>query len=100
MGRRLLSLLLFVAGYLVLATFEPLVAAGPALTSFVAATLLLAREPAAARILQSEAAARGGGAPPRLHELAAQHVVRGGRLEQLELEAIADQLALHRHHVV
>ena len=50
MGRRLLSLSLFVAGYLVLATLEPLVAAGPALTSFVAATLLLAREPAAARI--------------------------------------------------
>jgi hypothetical protein len=50
MGRRLLSLLLFVAGYLVLATLEPLVAAGPALTSFVAATLLLAREPAPARI--------------------------------------------------
>ena len=50
MGRRSLSLLLFVAGYLVLATLEPLVAAGPALTSFVAATLLLAREPAAARI--------------------------------------------------
>jgi hypothetical protein len=37
-------------GYLMLATLEPLVAAGPALTSFVAATLLLAREPAAARI--------------------------------------------------
>jgi hypothetical protein len=36
MGRRLLSLLLFVAGYLVLATLEPLVAAGPALTAFVA----------------------------------------------------------------
>ena len=46
----LLSLLLFVAGYLMLATLEPLVAAGPALTSFVAAMLLLAREPAAARI--------------------------------------------------
>jgi hypothetical protein len=43
MGRRLLSLLLFVAGYLLLATLEPLVAAGPALTSFVAATMLLAR---------------------------------------------------------
>jgi hypothetical protein len=50
MGRRVLSLLLFVAGYLVLATLEPLIAAGPALTCFVAATLLLAREPAAARI--------------------------------------------------
>jgi hypothetical protein len=50
MGRRLLSLLLFVAGYLVLATLEPLVAAGPALTVFVAASLLLARESEPARI--------------------------------------------------
>jgi hypothetical protein len=50
MGRRLLSLLLFVAGYVLLATLEPLVAAGPALTSFVAATMLLARESAPARI--------------------------------------------------
>ena len=50
MGRRPLALLLFVAGYVALATLEPLVAAGPALTSFVAATLLLAREPAAPRI--------------------------------------------------
>lgn len=50
MGRRLLSLLLFVAGYLLLATLEPLVAAGPALTSFVAATFVLAREPEPARI--------------------------------------------------
>ena len=50
MGRRTLSLLLFVAGYLLLAALEPLVAAGPALTSFLAATLLLAREATAARI--------------------------------------------------
>ena len=50
MGRRLLSLLLFVAGYLLLATLEPLVAAGPALTSFVAATMLLARVSEPARI--------------------------------------------------
>ena len=50
MGRRTLSLLLFVASYLLLAALEPLVAAGPALTSFLAATLLLAREPTAARI--------------------------------------------------
>jgi hypothetical protein len=50
MGRRLLSLLLSVAGYATLATLEPLVAAGPALTCFVAATLLLAREAPAARI--------------------------------------------------
>jgi hypothetical protein len=35
---------------LLLATLAPLVAAGPALTSFLAATLLLAREPATARI--------------------------------------------------
>jgi hypothetical protein len=46
MGRRALSLVLFVAGYVALGTLEPLVAAGPALTSFVAATLLLVREPA------------------------------------------------------
>ena len=50
MGRRLLSLLLFVAGYMLLATLEPFVAAGPALISFVAATLVLARETGAARI--------------------------------------------------
>jgi hypothetical protein len=50
MGRRSLSLLLFVVGYLALATLEPLVAAGPALTSFVAATVLLTREPAGAGI--------------------------------------------------
>ena len=46
----MLSLLLFVAGYLMLATLEPLIAAGPALTSFVAAMLLLAREHEPARI--------------------------------------------------
>jgi hypothetical protein len=50
MGRRALSLLLFVTGYLMLATVEPVVAAGPALTSFVAATLVLARESEPARI--------------------------------------------------
>ncbi len=50
MGRRLLSLLLFVAGYLLLATLAPLVAVAPTLTVFTAATLLLAREPAPARI--------------------------------------------------
>jgi hypothetical protein len=50
LSRRLLSLLFFVAGYVLLATLEPLVAAGPALTSFVAATMLLAREPKPARI--------------------------------------------------
>jgi hypothetical protein len=50
MGRRLLSLLLFVAGYLLLATLAPLVAAAPTLTAFTAATLLLARERAPARI--------------------------------------------------
>jgi hypothetical protein len=50
MGRRLLSLLLFVVGYLALATLGPLVAAGPALASFTAATILLAREPEPARI--------------------------------------------------
>jgi len=50
MGRRALSLLLFVAGYLMLATLAPLVAAGPALASFVAATMVLARESTPARI--------------------------------------------------
>jgi hypothetical protein len=50
MGRRLTSLVLFVAGYVALASLGPLVAAGPALTSFVAASLLLAREREPARI--------------------------------------------------
>jgi hypothetical protein len=50
MGRRLCSLLLFVAGYLALATLAPAVAAGPALASFTLGSLLLAREPAPARI--------------------------------------------------
>ncbi|HEY7018496.1 MAG TPA: hypothetical protein VH297_08500 [Gaiellaceae bacterium] len=50
MGRRLLSLLLFVAGYLLLATLEPLIAVPPALTSFAAATILLARDSEPARI--------------------------------------------------
>jgi hypothetical protein len=50
MGRRASSLLLFVAGYLALVSLGPLWGAGPALTSFLAATLLLAREPEPARI--------------------------------------------------
>jgi hypothetical protein len=50
MGRRISSLLLFVAGYLALASLGPLVAAVPALTSFVAATFLLALEREPARI--------------------------------------------------
>ena len=50
MGRRALSLLLFVTGYLMLATLDAVVAAGPALTSFVAGTLVLARESERARI--------------------------------------------------
>jgi hypothetical protein len=41
---------LFVTGYLVMSTLDPVIAAGPALTTFVAATLLLAREPQPARI--------------------------------------------------
>jgi hypothetical protein len=44
MGRRVLSLLLFMTGYVMLATLEPVIAAGPALTSFLAATLVLARD--------------------------------------------------------
>jgi hypothetical protein len=50
MGRRALSLLLFVTGYVMLATLEPVIAAGPALTSFLAATLVLARESEPPRI--------------------------------------------------
>jgi hypothetical protein len=50
MGRRVSSLLLFMAGYVALASLGPLWAAGPALTSFVAATLLLTRERKPARI--------------------------------------------------
>jgi hypothetical protein len=49
-GRRALSLFLFVAGYVMLATLEPVVAAGPALAGFVAATMVLARESKPARI--------------------------------------------------
>ena len=50
-GPRLPSLVLFVAGYALLDTLEPLLAVGPALTVFAVASLLLARErvPAAAR---------------------------------------------------
>jgi hypothetical protein len=50
MGRRSLSLMLFVDGYLALATLAPTVAAAPALATFVAATMLLAREPQPTRI--------------------------------------------------
>jgi hypothetical protein len=50
MGRRVGSLLLFVAGYVALASLGPLVAAPLALASFFAATLLLAREPEPSRI--------------------------------------------------
>ena len=50
MGRRVVSLVLFVAGYVALASLGPLIGAGPALTSFVAAALLLAREREPARI--------------------------------------------------
>jgi hypothetical protein len=50
MGRRASSLLLFVAGYVALVSLGPIWAAGPALTSFLAATLLLAREHEPARI--------------------------------------------------
>ena len=61
MGRRALSLLLFVVGYLLLATLEPVVAAGPALTSFVAATLVLARGSEPARILERARPPRAAG---------------------------------------
>jgi hypothetical protein len=61
MGRRLASLVLFVAGYVALASLGPLVAAAPALASFVAASLLLAREREPTRISRGEPAAPGGG---------------------------------------
>jgi len=50
MGRRLSSLVLFATGFVVLASLGPLVAVGPALTSFFAGVLILARVPASARI--------------------------------------------------
>jgi hypothetical protein len=50
MGRRVTSLLLFGVGYLALASLGPLVALGPALTSFLVGVLVLAREPASPRI--------------------------------------------------
>jgi hypothetical protein len=45
MGRRATSLLLFVAGYLAMASLAPLVALVPALLSFFAGVLVLVREP-------------------------------------------------------
>ena len=45
MGRRAISLMLFVAGYLAMASFAPLVALAPALLSFFAGVLLLVKEP-------------------------------------------------------
>jgi len=45
MGRRAISLMLFVAGYLAMASLAPLVALAPALLSFFAAVLVLVREP-------------------------------------------------------
>jgi Kef-type K+ transport system membrane component KefB len=45
MGRRLGSLLLFVCGYLAMASLAPLTALAPALLSFFAGVLVLAREP-------------------------------------------------------
>jgi len=45
MGRRAISLMLFVAGYLAMASLAPLVALAPALLSFFAGVLVLVREP-------------------------------------------------------
>jgi len=45
MGRRGSSLLLFVAGYLAMASLSPAVALVPALISFFAGVLVLVREP-------------------------------------------------------
>jgi len=44
MGRRLASTALFVVGYLAMASLAPLVALAPALLSFFAGVLVLARE--------------------------------------------------------
>ena len=48
MGRRVSSLMLFVAGYLTMALLAPAVALVPALLSFFAGVLVLVREPQAA----------------------------------------------------
>ena len=45
MGRRATSLMLFVAGYLAMASLAPLVALAPALLCFFAGVLTLVREP-------------------------------------------------------
>jgi hypothetical protein len=45
MGRRAISLMLFVAGYLTMASLAPLVALAPALLCFFAGVLMLVREP-------------------------------------------------------
>ena len=45
MGRRAISLMLFVAGYLAMASLAPLVALAPALLAFFAGVLVLVREP-------------------------------------------------------
>jgi hypothetical protein len=45
MGRRATSLMLFVAGYLAMASLAPLVALAPALLCFFAGVLMLVREP-------------------------------------------------------
>jgi hypothetical protein len=47
MGRRSASLLLFVGGYLAMASLAPLTALAPALLSFFAGVLVLIREPKA-----------------------------------------------------
>jgi hypothetical protein len=47
MGRRFVSLLLFVGGYLAMASLAPLTALVPALLSFFAGVLVLVREPKA-----------------------------------------------------
>ena len=47
MGRRSASLLLFVGGYLAMASLAPLAALAPALLSFFVGVLVLIREPKA-----------------------------------------------------
>jgi hypothetical protein len=58
-GRRLGSLLLFVGGYLAMASLSPLTALAPALLSFFAGVLVLIREPKAA----PDGGAAGSSAP-------------------------------------
>ncbi len=54
MGRRLGSLLLFVCGYLAMASLAPMTALAPALLSFFVGVLVLVREPKAEVAAETE----------------------------------------------